>query len=314
MRNMKTTVFNCDEKMEIRGVFCIPNTIRSLKPPQEIMAEIARDTFEPAILEPTRVLDDVFYIGTEIVGTTVVKTTEGLVLIDAMSCEADLENVIEPGLRKLGLDPADIKLVILTHAHYDHYGTARIIKEKYGAKLCMSEVDTDFLMTGPHIPINIPQGPAAGITIDFYLEDRKDIVMGDKTFKLYFTPGHSPGTMSLIYNGTFRGKTYMVGNWGGTAISVDPVAIQQYIDSIGMFIDECDKENVEVSLQTHACVDYSLYKGYYDGYLNNLDDNEPNPMILGKERFLYMLNCIRFAAIGQLEVIKADEWTAKKRG
>src|SRR5258708_38786577 len=57
----------------------------------------------------------------------------------------EAEHYIEGGLRKLGLDPAEIRYVVISHAHGDHYGGAQYLKQKFNPRLGMSEIDWNAL-------------------------------------------------------------------------------------------------------------------------------------------------------------------------
>lgn len=105
----------------------------------------SEDPYRPAKekdVSPTRVFDNLYYVGTTSVGTWVVRTSAGLILVNAMHTEA-VKSVILPGLKKLGLDPADVKYIIVTQADADHYGGAKYFQDKYATQVIMSSADWD---------------------------------------------------------------------------------------------------------------------------------------------------------------------------
>jgi glyoxylase-like metal-dependent hydrolase (beta-lactamase superfamily II) len=87
-------------------------------------------------LAPARVFDNLFYIGTTNVGAWAVKTSAGVILINSLHSEAN--NKLLSGFKKLGLDPADVKYVIVTEAAGDRYGNAKYFQDKYAAQVIMS--------------------------------------------------------------------------------------------------------------------------------------------------------------------------------
>jgi len=87
-------------------------------------------------LTPTKVFDNVFYIGTTNVGAWAVKTSAGIILINSLHTEAN--GKLLSGFKKLGLDPADVKYVIVTEANGDRYGNAKYFQDKYAAQVIMS--------------------------------------------------------------------------------------------------------------------------------------------------------------------------------
>ena len=91
-------------------------------------------------IAPTRIFDDVFAIGNS--GTTVyvIRTSAGLLLIDALAAN-QVDTQLLPGLKALGLDPAQVKHIIVGHGHADHFGGSASMQERYGAKVYVSAAE-----------------------------------------------------------------------------------------------------------------------------------------------------------------------------
>ena len=106
--------------------------------PKNIVDE-ARDMPWKVAIEPFRVAPRVYYVGNVWVGSFLVDTEEGLAIIDTTVME-DLYLLLE-SIRKLGFDLMNIKKIFLTHAHMDHDGAARALKEMTGAELYLSKED-----------------------------------------------------------------------------------------------------------------------------------------------------------------------------
>ena len=70
--------------------------------------------------EPGQAFDNLYYVGSGAVSAWALKTSEGLILIDAMNNALEASALIEGGLRKLGLDPAQIKYIVVTHLSLIH--------------------------------------------------------------------------------------------------------------------------------------------------------------------------------------------------
>ena len=92
-------------------------------------------------LAPMQVMDELYFLGNYWTSAWAIKTSAGLIIIDALDNAAEAKEYIEGGLRKLELNPADIKYVIVSHAHGDHYGGAAYLKEKFNPRIVMSEID-----------------------------------------------------------------------------------------------------------------------------------------------------------------------------
>jgi beta-lactamase superfamily II metal-dependent hydrolase len=111
---------------------------------------LRRETDNVALqnLAPFKVFDNLYYVGVGYVGSWLITTNQGLVLIDTLE-GAYKEHPLE-GIRKLGFDPANIKYVILTHYHLDHTAGAARIQELPGVRMAMGEADWDALTRAPN--------------------------------------------------------------------------------------------------------------------------------------------------------------------
>lgn len=134
-------------------------------------------------IDPFKLFDNVYYVGTQSVSSFVISTNAGLVLIDSTNPETG--DALLDGMRSLGLDPKNIKYVLVTHSHIDHYGGAGRVKQISGARLGMSAIDWDVVEHSRQGPIPIKR--------DIVLKEGEPMIVGDTTFKFYLTPGHTPG-------------------------------------------------------------------------------------------------------------------------
>jgi len=136
------------------------------------------------LIQPTKVFDNLFAVGRS--GTTVwvVRTSAGLVLIDAGYAD-QLETVLLPGLRQLGLDPDQVRYVLIGHGHADHYGPASYF-QKRGARIGMAAADWDLLnapAAGPAGRGGPPPAPAfPPPTRDLVIAEGQAVTVGDVTF------------------------------------------------------------------------------------------------------------------------------------
>src|SRR5437763_9053980 len=91
--------------------------------------------------EPAKVFDNLYFLGIANVSAWALTTSNGIIVLDALDNPGEAQQYIEGGLRKLGLDPNQIKYVVVTHAHGDHYGGAQYLADKFHAHLVMSDID-----------------------------------------------------------------------------------------------------------------------------------------------------------------------------
>ena len=145
-------------------------------------------------LKPTKVFDNVYCIGTVSVVAWVINTSDGLILIDSMWDERDAK-LIEDGIKGFGLDPKNLKYILISHGHGDHYGGANYLRNKYGAKTVLTKTDTD-LMYNLNTGANSPRSPKT--KVDIYAKNKDVIKLGDVSVTILETPGHTQDA-ALIY-------------------------------------------------------------------------------------------------------------------
>jgi metallo-beta-lactamase class B len=162
-----------------------------------------------AHLEPKKAFDDLYWMGTSSRSTWALMTSEGIILYDTQGVY-DAEDVIVGGLKKLGLDPASVKYVIVSHAHADEVGGARLMQERYGAHVVMGKGDWDM------VEQSINGFPKGKPTRDIVATDGMKITLGGRTVTLYLMPGHTPGTISGIFQVHDESKPLTVAYSGGT--------------------------------------------------------------------------------------------------
>ena len=93
--------------------------------------------------EPFAVSDHAYYVGNTWVGSYLLDSGDGLILIDCGMPQTVYQ--IFESIRKLGFDPRDIRLILVSHAHYDHAGGAEAIRQYTGAELYLGKEDLPFI-------------------------------------------------------------------------------------------------------------------------------------------------------------------------
>lgn len=236
-------------------------------------------------LKPTKVFDNVYCIGSVSVVAWVIETSDGLILIDSMWDDRDAK-LIEEGIKGFGLDPKDLKYIILSHGHGDHYGGANYLRNKYAAKVVLTKTDTD-LMYNLNTGANSPRSPKT--KVDIYSKDKDVIKLGDTSITILETPGHTAGCSSFIFPVKYKEKEYTAVLWGGTGLPREKELIAKYKESAEYFKKEALSRNALVSLTAHLFAD--------NGYANlekvaNLKEGEANPFIMTKAQMEKYLNSL----------------------
>ncbi len=182
-------------------------------------------------LKPTKYTDDFYHIGSQNAPCWLLKSSDGLILIDTglpQTLYQILLNIIS-----LGLDYRQIKHIIHSHGHIDHIGGTRALVALTGAKTYIGNGDADMVegknqlqwtnefnrvFEEPFVP-------------DVKIHDEDDIIIGDKKFKFYETPGHSRGALTLYFNVTDKGKEYTAGMFGGGGLKS---MSKEYLNKYGL--------------------------------------------------------------------------------
>lgn len=161
--------------------------------------------------DPAKVFDNLYFVGGRVHSAWILSTREGLILLDTLY-PYNSEELIIGGMKKLGLDPKDIKYLIVSHAHQDHIGGAEMIQTRYKPRVVMSGPDWDLVEKVPN------RFKTMAPKRDIVATDGMKITLGDTTVTTWFTPGHTAGTVSFTFQVLDRGRPLNVAYSGGTAL------------------------------------------------------------------------------------------------
>ena len=249
--------------------------------PAMLEEEAGRKPEARRTLEPIKLFDNVYYFGFSDVGSFAITTSAGIILIDALNSPQEAEEILIPGLRKVGLDPAQIKMVLVGHGHFDHFGGVPYLQQKYHVPLLMTKADWA-LMQRPLPPsapaerraLPIPtQGPN-----DKEVVNGQRITLGDTTITLAVTPGHTPGSLGFFIPAKVGTATHNVLLLSGVIQTPDA-------DSLGALVrtlQQAQTRKVEAVLNGHP--------GIFIGQTLDLMQaaskaTGTNPLLYGVERF-----------------------------
>ena len=224
---------------------CSPSTVRVNKA-------------DDPLIEPVKLFDNLYATGRD--GTVVyaITTSDGIVLIDTGYAD-QVESVLIPQMQKLGLDPAKVKNIIVTHGHGDHFGGSRYFQEKYGTHVWMSAADWD-LINRQNIAAKEAGKKQAVIspTQDLIADEGRPLTIGGTTFTIVLAPGHTPGSIAIIFPVKDGGRTRLAGLFGGMFLTpTNPTmdAMHQYVKSVQHYRDVAKMMKVEVEIQNHPIMD-----------------------------------------------------------
>jgi metallo-beta-lactamase class B len=246
----------------------VPSTLRDVAPGPAP----ARETW---YADPAKVFDNLYFVGSKIHSSWALTTSAGIILIDTLFTYNSEEEIIG-GLKKLGLDPATVKYVIISHAHADHVGGAKLMQDRYGSHIVMGGPDWDSIERSVN---GYPQGKPKR---DIVADDGQKIKLGDTTVTIVTTPGHTPGTLSMIFTVKDNGKPLTVAYSGGTAFNFPSTAanFDTYIRSQKKMAAAAAAANATILMSNHSEFDSAISK---IRMLASRKPGEPHPFELGKE-------------------------------
>ena len=221
-----------------------------------------------AAATPSQLFDNLYYVGRTDVGAWVLRTSNGLVLFDTLYNSDEAANIIEGGMRKLWLDPAQIRLVILTHSHNDHSGGMAYFRSK-GIRVMVAEADWGALGGAPN-PESI-------------IRDRQVVTFGDTSITLLLIPGHTPGTIAAVFPVFDRGQRHMALLAGGIGPTGGVEQHRGAITTLGNLAAYTKEVGVDVFLDPHeAIIDSDAW-----AYVMHPEQRKPNEnnLIVGADRF-----------------------------
>ena len=193
-RNLPGTLYVIDDKL--------------FEPPVPASRKLAA---QPAV----KAFDQFYYLGTSFVSAWALDTSDGIILFDTLDNTEEAAQYIEAGLKRVGLDPARIRDIVITHGHADHFGGAKYLQDKYHARVLMSAIDWD----------GVAREQAAGTLRvappdrDISISDGQELTLGRTTIRFQLTPGHTPGTVSSLIPVTDHGKPHVISFIGGTGLT-----------------------------------------------------------------------------------------------
>ncbi len=210
--------------------------------------------------DATQVFDNLYFVGGKIHSSWALTSNEGIIIIDTIF-SYNSEELIIGGLERLGLNPKDIKYVIISHAHGDHIGGAEILQDRFGARVVMGGPDWDLVEAYPN------RYKTMAPTRDIVATDGMKITLGDMTVTIWETPGHTQGTLSYTFTVLDNGRPVNVAYSGGTAFNFennlpDPGIqnFQTYIESQERFAAQAAATDATVILSNHSEFDNAFNK------------------------------------------------------
>ncbi|MCL1666474.1 GOB family subclass B3 metallo-beta-lactamase [Elizabethkingia ursingii] len=160
--------------------------------------------------EPFRIAGNLYYVGTYDLASYLIVTDKGNILINTGL--AGSLSTIKENIAKLGFNYKDIKILLLTQAHYDHTGALMDFKTETGAKFYADAADADVLRTGGQSDYEMGKYGATfkPIIPDRTLKNLDKIKLGNTTLTMFHHPGHTKGSCSFVFDTNDGKRKYRV--------------------------------------------------------------------------------------------------------
>jgi metallo-beta-lactamase class B len=232
----------------------------------------ARETW---YADPAKVADNLYFLGTKSHNSWALVGSQGIIVIEALFDYAVKEEVIG-GLTKMGLNPADVKYVILSHGHGDHDGGAKYLQDEIkDVTLIYGAEDWDLVESQENRPGGTPRRDRTG-------DDGMVVSVGDVSLKIITMPGHTAGTLSYLFEVRDNGKPLRVAYVGGTAIPFDATAkyYDGYIAASRKMGNAAAAYGATVLLSNHTEFDNAYWRAHA---AEDRKPGEGNPFDVGRD-------------------------------
>ena len=174
-----------------------------------LRAQVSPDWTEP--FPPFRIAGNLYYVGSKGLANYLITTPQGHILINS-----DLEvsvPLIRASVEKLGFKFGDIRILLISHAHWDHDAGSAAIKELTGAKYMVMDADVSVVESGGKADFQYGNQQASlypPAKVDRVLHDGDEVKLGGATLVAHLTPGHTKGCTTWTMKVEEAGKKYDV--------------------------------------------------------------------------------------------------------
>jgi metallo-beta-lactamase class B len=245
----------------------------------------ARETW---YAEPAKVADNLYFLGTKIHNSWAITGSQGIIIIEALYDYAASDEILG-GMKKLGLDQKKVKYLILSHAHADHDGGARMLQDAIpGVHLIYSAEDWDAVDKSVNHAGGKPKHDMVGA-------DGMMVSVGDASVQIVTTPGHTPGTISYLFQVRDNGKPLRIAYVGGTAIPFNATAAYYdgYIASTKKMAKSAAAYGATALLSNHSEFDNAWLKAHTAA---NRKAGEANPFEVGVDAVGRYFSVVEYCA------------------
>ena len=160
---------------------------------------------------PFRIAGNLYYVGSKALANYLITTPQGHILINS-----DMEEnvpLLQASVEKLGFKFTDIKILLISHAHWDHNAASATVKKLTGAKYMVMDADVEVVESGGKTDFHygtVPSSLYPPTKVDRVLHDGDEVKLGDTVLVAHLTPGHTKGCTTWTMRVQEAGRTYNV--------------------------------------------------------------------------------------------------------
>ncbi|KAB2913562.1 MAG: MBL fold metallo-hydrolase [Hyphomicrobiaceae bacterium] len=228
-------------------------------------------------IEPYKAFDNVYYVGICWVSAWLITSPAGHILIDTLYGE--YTDRLLANIREVGLDPKDIKLVVVTHGHFDHAGGVTKLKSELDPKTRFAMTREGWREAQEDAAARRPF-PWTMIEPDIVLADGQRLTYGGVTIQAFETPGHTMGTASFAFDVRDGARTYRAFTVGGLGLNAirGPEQVEAFIASVKRIraLTEAPLQPIQLHLTTHG---FSTGLTEAKELLKTCKPGDPHPLI-----------------------------------
>ena len=165
-------------------------------------------------IAPFRIADNLFYAGSKDLASYLIVTPQGDILINSSLKSSPA--LIEKSIAQLGFHLRDVKILLISHAHFDHdAGSAELLRLTH-AKYMVMDADVPVVESGGAKDFAYPSDRYPPAKVDRILHDGDEVRLGNAVLVAHKTPGHTRGCTTWTMRATLDGKprnVVIVGSW-----------------------------------------------------------------------------------------------------
>ena len=211
---------------------------------------------------PFHIAGNLYYVGSKGLANYLITTTQGHILINS-DLEANVP-MIRASVEQLGFKFNDIKILLISHAHWDHNAGSAMIKRMTGATYMVMDADVPVVESGGKTDFQYGSVPAnlyPATKVDRVLHDGDEVKLGDAVLVAHLTPGHTKGCTTWTMKVKEGGKTYDV-------VIVGSPNVNPGYKLVGNTLYPTIAEDFEKTFRVMKSLPADIFLGAHGGYFD----------------------------------------------